>query len=198
MTSFIQDDGQGKMVDEDGNVILPIEMEVDEQMYPIENVTNFDQYLDWKPPEKGGKSVRSAAIELGIKPRTAQNWMDKDQEAPDTTVHSRASGSEASLTPDQMMENLTKQFSGLEIKRSAFHINLKRTAKDSKTTTILGAVSPYGVVNITVRIPKAQALNKKRKAASSSQTVSSGKGGIVTSHYFNFIASTLDIMDMHK
>ncbi|KAG0173707.1 hypothetical protein DFQ30_007158 [Apophysomyces sp. BC1015] len=156
MTSFIQDDGQGKMVDEDGNVILPIEMEVDEQMYPIENVTNFDQYLDWKPPEKGGKSVRSAAIELGIKPRTAQNWMDKDQEAPDTTVHSRASGSgwskgrplklnnehiafladiidkEASLTPDQMMENLTKQFSGLEIKRSAFHINLKRTYAWSK------------------------------------------------------------------
>ncbi|CAO3702063.1 unnamed protein product [Rhizopus stolonifer] len=63
------------------------------------------------------------------------------------------------------------------IDESAFHINLKRTMAWSKkgtraeviqpltrakTTTILGAISPYGVVNVKVRVPYVEA-SKKRK-----------------------------------
>ncbi len=31
---------------------MDIQMEVDNEMYPIENVTNFDIYIDLKPSEK--------------------------------------------------------------------------------------------------------------------------------------------------
>ncbi|KAG1444656.1 hypothetical protein G6F56_010210 [Rhizopus delemar] len=63
------------------------------------------------------------------------------------------------------------------IDESAFHINLKRTMAWSKkgtraevvqlltrakTTTILGAISPFGVINVKVRAPYAEA-SKKRK-----------------------------------
>ncbi|KAG0771611.1 hypothetical protein G6F22_016333 [Rhizopus arrhizus] len=68
----------------------------------------------------------------------------------------------------------------------------------AKTTTILGAISPYGVVNIKVRRPKAPIPSKKRKAAGSTQNTQNTKGGTVTGHYFNFIASTLDILDQHE
>lgn len=64
------------------------------------------------------------------------------------------------------------------IDEAAFHINMKRSLAWSKkgeravvvvpktrakTTTILGAISPYGVVNIRVRRPKVQASSKKKK-----------------------------------
>jgi hypothetical protein len=92
------------------------------------------------------------------------------------------------------------------IDESAFHINLKRTMAWSqrgtraevvvpqtraKTTTILGAISALGVINIKVHRPQ---ISKKRKVAGSSQTKSTGT---VTGHYFNFISSTLDVLDRH-
>ncbi|RCH79992.1 hypothetical protein CU097_001845, partial [Rhizopus azygosporus] len=40
--------------------------------------------------------------------------------------------------------------------------------------------------------------SKKRKTAGSTQTVENTKGGTVNGHYFNFIASTLDILDQHE
>ncbi|KAG0833192.1 hypothetical protein G6F29_007580 [Rhizopus arrhizus] len=64
------------------------------------------------------------------------------------------------------------------IDEAAFHINLKRNFSWSKegscavvkvprtrpkTTTIPGAISPFGVVNISVRRPRALASSKKRK-----------------------------------
>ncbi|KAI8075783.1 uncharacterized protein B0P05DRAFT_143904 [Gilbertella persicaria] len=42
------ENGRVDVVDKFGNE--PIEMEVDEEQYPLDNVTNFDQYLDIKPP----------------------------------------------------------------------------------------------------------------------------------------------------
>ncbi|KAG1058075.1 hypothetical protein G6F43_000110 [Rhizopus delemar] len=69
----------------------------------------------------------------------------------------------------------------------------------AKITTIIGAISPYGVVNIKVKSPKVVGPSKKRKAASGgSVVVGKGKGGTVTGHYFNFIAMTLDVMDKHE
>jgi hypothetical protein len=61
---------------------------------------------------------------------------------------------------------------------AAFHINMKRSFAWStkgtratvkvpktraKTTTILGAISSYGIVNISVRRPKAALTSKKKK-----------------------------------
>lgn len=99
---------------------------------------------------------------------------------------------------------------------AGFHINMKRSfawsragtraiVKTSKTkskmTTILGAVSAIGVVNVKVRIPKV-VQSKKRKLESNKEDEGIMDGaertvGTVTGHYFNFIASTLDIMDKH-
>lgn len=64
------------------------------------------------------------------------------------------------------------------IDEAAFHFNLKRSfawskkgtsatvkvpKRRAKTTTILGAISPYGIVNISVRRPRATAPSKKKK-----------------------------------
>ncbi|CAO3694473.1 unnamed protein product [Rhizopus stolonifer] len=96
------------------------------------------------------------------------------------------------------------------IDESAFHINLKRTMAWSKkrtraevvqpltrakTTTILGAISPYGIVNVKVRVPYAEA-SKKRKVTGGSKAQKTT--GTVTGHYMNFISSTLDVMDRHE
>lgn len=62
----------------------------------------------------------------------------------------------------------------------------------AKTTTILGAISPYGVVNIKVRRSRVPVHLKKRN------TADNAKGGTATRHYFSFIASTLYILDQHE
>ena len=101
------------------------------------------------------------------------------------------------------------------VDEAAFHINMKRSYAWSKkgsraivkvpktramTTTILGAISPFGVVNVSVRRPKAMAPSKKRKTAGSSRTVdkTTSKRGTVTGHYFNFLSSTMDVLDRHE
>ncbi|KAG1020908.1 hypothetical protein G6F43_014297 [Rhizopus delemar] len=69
-------------------------------------------------------------------------------------------------------------------------------------TTILGAISPFGVVNMKVRAPKV-VQSKKRKLGGNKEDerdIDSVKRtiGTVTGHYFNFIANTLDVMDRHE
>ncbi|KAK4521269.1 uncharacterized protein ATC70_011883 [Mucor velutinosus] len=97
------------------------------------------------------------------------------------------------------------------IDESAFHINLKRTMAWSekgtraevpvpqtraKTTTIIGATSVWGVLNVQVRLPGTS--NKKRKLAGTSSGKATTTVGTVTGHYFNFIAKTIDTMDQHE
>lgn len=89
---------------------------------------------------------------------------------------------------------------------SAFHINMKRSMAWSKkgtpaivtvpktratTTTILGAISTSGIINISLRVPKP---NKKRKFESETSTNSIGT---VTGHYLSFLKATLDEMDKY-
>lgn len=96
------------------------------------------------------------------------------------------------------------------IDEAAFHINLKRSFSWSRkgkravvtvpktkarTTTILGAISPYGVVNISVRLPRKLLQSQKRKTLGGSKNI---KSGTVTGHYFNFVSSILDVMDKHE
>ncbi|KAI8378747.1 hypothetical protein EDC96DRAFT_434784 [Choanephora cucurbitarum] len=47
---FFQEDGKGSVFDEYGNE--PVEMEVDNEQFPLEDVTNYDTYIDLKPPER--------------------------------------------------------------------------------------------------------------------------------------------------
>jgi hypothetical protein len=100
------------------------------------------------------------------------------------------------------------------IDEATFHINMKRTIVWSKkgvgaiiivpktrakATTILGTISPFGVVNVKVRHPRAQAFSNKRKAAGSSSIMASEitKSDTIAGHYFNFVAKTLAVMNPH-
>lgn len=65
----------------------------------------------------------------------------------------------------------------------------------AKTTTILGAISPFGVVNIKVRVPFAEA-SKKRKVTDGSKARRTV--GTVRGHYMNFISSGLGVMNRHE
>jgi transposase len=333
MSNFVHEDGQGNLYNDEGFEVNVVEMDVDQDMYPVEMVTNFNIYRDIKPSEKEikavaekpkkvldsegkqhktyqhykdtekeqlldlvinrGMSARAAAMKLNIKPRIAQIWVKNDQEDPQPYFE-RKEGSgrpvgrppklggehekflvdlvddQPSLVLDQIMDNLTNHFTGLSISKTglykfvtdkcrislkrahfhsvdrnspdkiearfdwvtkwnetdmdymsncvfideaAFHINMKRSFAWSKvgtravvpvpktrarTTTILGAICPAGVVNITVRRPKAQVASKKRKTTEGSSSTAKKNTGTVTGHYFNFISSTMDIMDKHE
>ncbi|ORE10883.1 hypothetical protein BCV72DRAFT_189436, partial [Rhizopus microsporus var. microsporus] len=52
MDSFIRKDGKENILDGHGNEVFTVDMEVDDEAYPLEYVTNFNQYLDVKSPEK--------------------------------------------------------------------------------------------------------------------------------------------------
>ncbi|KAG1053175.1 hypothetical protein G6F43_004726 [Rhizopus delemar] len=130
-----------------------------------------------------------------------------------------------SIVLDGMMGSLTTEFADLKISKSSLHefvtekqgylpyqhealydmvkkgeravVIMPKTK--AKITTIIGATSPYGVVNIKVKSLKVAGPSNKQKAApGGSVVVGKGKGGTVTGHYFNFIAMTLDVMDKHE
>lgn len=52
MNTFILEDGNGNIFDEEGDYIFEMTMEVDEVNFSLDDVTNFDQYNDPKLPEK--------------------------------------------------------------------------------------------------------------------------------------------------
>lgn len=197
-------------------------------------------------------SVRGAALKLQIKPRTAQRWVQQDQQNSTGRIEKSVSKGKSAGEPpklveqhrqflvnlvdekpalvlDEIMESLTAQFADLDIKKSAlhafltdnckislkrahvhsvernsaeqieseacvvtrslqtdmdylsscvfvgeaaYHINMKRSYTGSKngtpavkvpktgggglTITVLGAVSPFGIVNVSVRRPRAK------------------------------------------
>lgn len=50
MNAFICNDGLGKQFDDKENEVLEFKMEVDNEVYPVENMIDFDTCM--KPPEK--------------------------------------------------------------------------------------------------------------------------------------------------
>lgn len=40
------------MLDDQGNEVFAVDMEVDDETYPLENVTDLNQYFDIKPTER--------------------------------------------------------------------------------------------------------------------------------------------------
>ncbi|KAG0733773.1 hypothetical protein G6F35_014444 [Rhizopus arrhizus] len=89
---------------------------------------------------------------------------------------------------------------------SAIYINLKRgmarskkgtpavvtvSMTKAKATSILGAISATGLINVSLRIPK---RIKKRKLGYETDAYSIGT---VTGHYLSFLKATLDEMDKY-
>ncbi|CEP11947.1 hypothetical protein [Parasitella parasitica] len=182
-------------------------------------------------------SVRAAALQLQIKPRTAQYWVQQDQKEPKDQIVKNVGGTFTVL--DEITASLMEQFANLDIKKSAlhdfmtnpekieerhawvtkwlqtdmdylsncvfvdeaaFHINMKRAETRAMTTTILGAISPFGVVKRFGATSKGNGSIQTRKTAGSSRTVdkATSKRGTVTGHYFNFLSSTMDVLDRHE
>lgn len=56
-----QEDGFGNVFDENGN--QPVEMDVDDVNFPLENITNYDFYMDLKPPEREVK-IKDVKLEV--------------------------------------------------------------------------------------------------------------------------------------
>ena len=50
--NFLHEDGKGKLYNNIGEEVAVVEMEVDEDSYPLDTVTDFKSYMDMKPPEK--------------------------------------------------------------------------------------------------------------------------------------------------
>lgn len=59
----------------------------------------------------------------------------------------------------------------------------------------MGAISPYGVVSVKIRVPYSAASKKRETTGGSKMQKTTGT---VTGHYFNFIASTIAVMDRHE
>ncbi|RCH85382.1 hypothetical protein CU098_006128 [Rhizopus stolonifer] len=64
MNTFIYEDGKGKVFDEQGQEAHIYEMEVDNAQYPLEQLTNYDHYMDLKPPEKPMKTIEETEEEI--------------------------------------------------------------------------------------------------------------------------------------
>ena len=58
MSQFVYEDGSGNLYNEQGTSVSIIDMEVDEDQYPLANITNFGEYTDLKPPEKPIKASK--------------------------------------------------------------------------------------------------------------------------------------------
>lgn len=96
------------------------------------------------------------------------------------------------------------------IDEAGFNINMKRSggwapkgvtpvvktpSTRSENRTILGAICYFGVVQLSLRKPKAPSLNKKRKLELDKQQDTSR--GTITGHYKQFLLDLMDTMDAH-
>jgi hypothetical protein len=95
------------------------------------------------------------------------------------------------------------------IDEAGFHINLKRNfswpkegshavVKVPKTRTNTTTISPFGAVNISVRRPRTLDPSKKKRATGRTKANESNNDDTITDRYFNFVSSTLDVMDRHE
>ncbi|KAG0164517.1 hypothetical protein DFQ30_009826 [Apophysomyces sp. BC1015] len=92
MSTFVHEDGQGNFFDDNGQEVVVVEMEVDEEMFPLENVE--ERLSEEAAPEApamtekrvvcptGGLSASAAGANLGVPAHTAQGWVKKDQTGP--------------------------------------------------------------------------------------------------------------------
>ncbi|KAG1172467.1 hypothetical protein G6F46_000672 [Rhizopus delemar] len=84
MNSFIHEGGKGNMLDDQGNAVFAVDMKVDDEAYPLENIANLNQYLDGKPPKKMEQEKEEELLkksndnQLSKKKRTYRSCQSKD------------------------------------------------------------------------------------------------------------------------
>ncbi|KAL0080498.1 hypothetical protein F4703DRAFT_1931461 [Phycomyces blakesleeanus] len=61
MSTFLFDNGDSKVYDEQGRETHVYGMAVDNNQYSLEQFTTYDQYMDLKPPEKPVKIMEQEA-----------------------------------------------------------------------------------------------------------------------------------------
>ncbi|KAI8637356.1 hypothetical protein BD408DRAFT_353855, partial [Parasitella parasitica] len=76
---FVHEDGKGNAYNEEGEEVVVIGMEVDNDNYPLNDVTDFDQYVDLKPPEK-----TASASKKRVYSNTTKESMTEDTSSPGT------------------------------------------------------------------------------------------------------------------
>ncbi|KAG2200617.1 hypothetical protein INT47_007361 [Mucor saturninus] len=63
MDQFIFEDGSGNLSNGQGDSVAVLAMDVDNEQYPLNGITNFCEYLDLKPPEKPVKKSKAKISE---------------------------------------------------------------------------------------------------------------------------------------
>ncbi|GAA5806761.1 hypothetical protein MFLAVUS_000109 [Mucor flavus] len=83
MNNFVHEDGQGNLYNDEGLEVAVVEMEVDEEIFPLEVVSNFDNYIDLKPPEREIKKPSAQSkqpAETKGKSSSYQHYKDIEKE----------------------------------------------------------------------------------------------------------------------
>jgi hypothetical protein len=67
MNGFVHHDSNGAptMYNENGRQAFQTEMDVDQETHPLDNITNFDEYMHEKPPEKSKKAIKRTKKQWG-------------------------------------------------------------------------------------------------------------------------------------
>lgn len=87
MSNFVHENSQRNLHNDEGLKFDVVEMDVDQDTYPVEMVTNFDIHRDIKPPEKEIETVtenlkkyqiRAALLSLQkqVEKSTTSGWGD--------------------------------------------------------------------------------------------------------------------------
>ncbi|KAI7873018.1 hypothetical protein BDF14DRAFT_1992439 [Spinellus fusiger] len=127
-----QEDGFGNVFDENGN--QPVEMDVDDVNFPLENITNYDSYMDLKPPER---EVKMKDVKLEKDQDTIlENQININN--PEETVKKKVGrhkilsdehkvfllqkyGDDPQATVQETMESLISQFEGLKVSKTTVY-----------------------------------------------------------------------------
>lgn len=93
MNTFLHDDGTGRLHDDTGNEVAVLDMEVDDDLFPLGEITEYRQYLDLKPTEKAPKQRKAPKRDIieaspsqivtdkGGNPGTYRSYKDEDKKA---------------------------------------------------------------------------------------------------------------------
>lgn len=95
MDNIVYEDGQRNLYNDRGMEFSVSEMEVDQEMYPIETVTNFGMHHELKPPEKPEKNTQKQQDSGDIKMdnnragNTYKSYKDSEKEQLFALVYER-------------------------------------------------------------------------------------------------------------
>ncbi|KAI8344897.1 hypothetical protein EDC96DRAFT_328064 [Choanephora cucurbitarum] len=83
MDNIVFEDGLGNKYDTQGNEVMEFEMEADNEMYPVECITDYDSYTDLKPPEKlVQERTKAPAVptQVAERPNSYKHYKDTEKE----------------------------------------------------------------------------------------------------------------------